>query len=64
MVEEKIDAAAAKAIIQQEAKERIEICTQEINEILTKNKCQLDVSMNLSNRGIVPQIQIIPKVEE
>jgi len=33
------------------------------NDILNQYNCTLDVSMLISQKGVVPQVQILPKME-
>jgi hypothetical protein len=61
MRQAEITAAEAKAILEKENQEIIEKCTAEIQEILNKYDCQLDVSVIIKATGNVPQVAIIRK---
>jgi hypothetical protein len=61
--ENAMDTQTAKAVLQQEIKDRIEKCTKEVNEVLERHRCVLDASVVVSQRGNQVQIQILPKME-
>ena len=50
-----------KALLEQERQARIRDCSKEIERILNEYNCTFDVTMIISARGIIPQIQIVSK---
>ena len=61
---DKLDTKAAREVLQQEAKARIEAASSEIAAVLEKYSLMLDASIVVTARGNVPQIQLIPKIEQ
>jgi len=59
--EDKIDPLKAAEIVDQERKERIAKCSQEIMAVLKKYNCDFDVTMVLGQNRILPSIQVISK---
>lgn len=51
----------AKAILQQEAQKRSEMCQAEIQAALDKYQCELDVAVLLRQGQVIPQVQIVAK---
>lgn len=58
------DVKMARETLQKEASERIQKCASELKELLARNKCTLEVSMLVTARGNIPQINIMPVLEE
>lgn len=56
-----LTASQAKAILQQEAQQRVEACQAEIQTILDKYQCTIDVVVILRANQVIPQVQIISK---
>lgn len=54
-----ITAAEAKAILKKEAQEIVERCRIEIQEILDKHKCRIEVLMIVKGSGNTPQVIIV-----
>jgi len=59
--EDEVDPKKAAEIVEQEKKERINECGQEIMIVLKKYNCDFDVSMILRQGSVVPNIQIVSK---
>ncbi len=57
--EEKLQKASQ--LLQEEQAELIKKCTLEINEVLNKYSCTIDVAMLITSQGSLPQVSIIPK---
>lgn len=51
----------AKAILQQEAQTRVEACQAEVQKVLDKYNCTLDVMVILKAGQVIPQVQIVSK---
>jgi hypothetical protein len=49
----------AKQLILKEREERMQKCQIEMNEVLTKYKCTLEVKMEISASKIVPMVTIV-----
>jgi len=58
---DEIDQQEAARIVEQEKKQRVNQCSQEIVMALKKYNCDFDVSMILRSGSITPNIQIIAK---
>jgi hypothetical protein len=43
---------------------RAQECGQALNDLLNKYDCDLDVSMVLTTRGILPNVQVIPRTRQ
>ena len=56
-----VSADEAKAALIKEKQDRIQACGQEIQSALMNHNCELDVSMTIGTRGIMPNINIIAK---
>ena len=56
-----LDPQSAREALAAEAKARIDACAAEINSVLEKNRCVLDISVVVSARGCQPQLNILPK---
>jgi len=50
--------AQAKALIEQEKQDRIKRCEAKINQALEEERCSLDVTVLITARGNVPQLNI------
>lgn len=53
--------AEAKALIEKEKNERVERVGQGIKELLEKENCDLDISVIVTTRGNIPQLNIVAK---
>jgi hypothetical protein len=53
----------AKELLNQKLTERVELCRAKIEQTLQEEGCFIDVSMLISQTGIIPQIIIKPKPE-
>jgi hypothetical protein len=51
----------ARKMLLQEQNAKIEACAREVDAVLRKHGCSLDVSMTVSARGSQPNIRIIPQ---
>ena len=40
---------------------RAKRCLERVNEVLNSENCEIDVSMELTSRGIIPKMNILPK---
>jgi hypothetical protein len=52
-------ASQAKAILDQEKKDRAKRCEEKINRALQEERCGLDVAVVITARGNVPQLNIL-----
>ena len=59
--EAEIDPQKAAEIVDQEKKQRVDQCGQEIVMVLKKYNCDFDISMILRQGSIMPNVQIIAK---
>ena len=55
---ETLDAAQARALIEQEKQDRVKRCEAKINQALQEERCGLDVAVMITARGNVPQLNI------
>ena len=55
---ETLDAAQARALIEQEKQDRVKRCEAKINQALQEERCGLDVAVVITARGNVPQLNI------
>lgn len=53
------DPQKARQIIMQERAVRIQSCQREINAILEKHKCRLDVFVILRAGQVIPQVEVV-----
>jgi len=60
-VENTVDPQKAAEIVEQEKKERVNQCGQEVVMILKKYNCDFDITMLLRQGSITPNIQIVAK---
>ena len=60
--EEKLQEASQ--LLQEEQAELIKKCTLEINEVLNKYDCIIDVAMLITSQGSLPQVNIIPRPQQ
>lgn len=51
----------AKAILLDDIKGKVTECRKEIQTVLDKHKCKLDVTVTLTSKQIIPKIEVIPK---
>jgi hypothetical protein len=58
--ESKPTADEARQILLQEQEATTRACMQEVDNVLRKHGCALDVSMTVTTRGVTPRITIIP----
>lgn len=49
----------AREAIEQERRERIQRCSTELEEVLQRHRCQLDVSVLLRDGQVIPQVNVI-----
>ena len=56
-----VTAVEARAILEAEAKNRAEACQAEVQAILDKYQCTLDVIVILKAGQFIPQIKIVSK---
>ena len=55
---ETLDAAQARALIEQEKQDRVKRCEAKINQALQEERCGLDVAVVITARGNMPQLNI------
>ena len=55
---ETLDAAQARALIEQEKQDRVKRCEAKINQALQDERCGLDVAVMITARGNLPQLNI------
>lgn len=53
-------AEQARQILLQEQTAKQEACMQEVDAVLRKHECSLDVQMLVTTRGVTPSVRIIP----
>lgn len=53
-------AEQARQILLQEQEAKTQACMQEVDAVLRKHGCSLDVSMIVTTRGVTPSVRIIP----
>lgn len=58
-VEKEIDLELAQQVVSEVKQKRINSCAQEINDVLKKWNCSLDVSVIVTSTGNIPQVRII-----
>lgn len=51
----------ARRMLLQEQSAKTEACIREVDAVLKKHGCALDVSMTVTTRGVTPNIRIIPQ---
>lgn len=56
-----LNPAEARAILETEAKERVTECQAEIEKVLDKYRCSLDVVVILKADRVIPQVQIVAR---
>ncbi len=57
-----ISTEEAEQVLKEETEKRAEVCRKEVQEILDKNNCVIDIAMILTVKGNIPKIQIVPKL--
>lgn len=56
------DVSQLKSALENEKRERANICGKELEELLSRHNCALDITMEISSvRGIIPKIVIVPR---
>ena len=58
-----MDAKEAKQILLKEEQEKVQRCVDKIQAILNEEKCKFMVSVLITERGNIPQVQIVPTGE-
>ena len=56
-----LTATAARAILETEAQERVEACQAELQKVLDKYQCVIDVGVFLKAGQVIPQVQIVAR---
>ena len=51
----------ARDVIEQDKKSRTKKCLEVLERVLKDNRCTIEVSMVITEKGNFPQVQIIPK---
>ena len=54
-----LDADAAREVLLAERDERVEACRAELDALMKRHNCQLDVAVVLRANSVQPQIQIV-----
>lgn len=54
----------AQQLLQEQNKKKIDACMNEINQVLEKHGCMIDVAMVVTAQGNRPIVNIIPKQEQ
>lgn len=49
----------AKQLILKEREDRVRLASKEVQEVLDRNKCTLDVSVTLRTGQVIPNVQIV-----
>jgi len=61
-VEKEFTAIEAKEVLRKEQEQRVQNCTNEINQVLGRYNCMMDISITINGNGtIVPNIRITPR---
>ena len=55
-----ITTAEARELLQAEQAERVNACRQELEALLDKHGCRLDVAVMLRTNSVTPHLQIVP----
>ena len=53
-----MDAGEAKALLEQEKHDRVKRCEAKINQALQEERCGLDVTVLITTKGNIPQLNI------
>jgi hypothetical protein len=53
-----MDAGEAKALLEQEKQDRVKRCEAKINQALQEERCGLDVTVLITAKGNIPQLNI------
>jgi hypothetical protein len=53
-----MDAGEAKALLEQEKQDRVKRCEAKINQALQEERCGLDVTVLITTKGNIPQLNI------
>lgn len=56
-----METTEARAILETEAKERVAACQAEIQKVLDKYQCAIDVAIILKAGQVIPQVQIVAR---
>lgn len=56
-----LTASQARAILEQEAQARVIECQAEVQKVLDKYQCTLDVAVLLRAGQVIPQVQIVAR---
>lgn len=56
-----VTAEQAREVLLQEQNAKTEACMREVDMVLRKHGCALDVSMNVTMRGVTPTVRVIPQ---
>ncbi len=51
--------AAARELLQAEQKGRVDACQAELQAVLDKYRCRLDISVILRAGQVIPQVQVV-----
>lgn len=54
----------ASQLLEKERKTLIKLCTEEINSILEKHGCIIEVAMLISATGTMPIVNIVPQPQQ
>jgi hypothetical protein len=55
---ETLDAVQARVLIEQEKQDRVKRCEAKINQALQEERCGLDVTVLITAKGNIPQLNI------
>lgn len=56
-----LNPAEARAILESDTQKRVEACQAEVQKVLDKYQCALDVMVILKANQVIPQVQIVSK---
>lgn len=56
-----LTATEARAILESEAQKRVEACQAEVQKVLDKYQCVIDVAVILRAGQVIPQVQIVAR---
>ena len=51
----------AREVLAQEQQQRVDACRAELEQLLDRHRCRLDVAVVLRANSVTPQLQIVPE---
>lgn len=59
--ENAVSAEDARRILREEQNAKTEACMREVDGVLRRHGCALDVSMTVTTRGVTPHVRVVPQ---